>query len=285
MEYIIVTGLSGAGKSQAINSLEDMGVYCVDNMPPSLFLQFSEICTSTMPDIKRVALVIDSRSKSDFKEMLEYINRLKENDNTCKILFLDCDAEVLANRYKETRRRHPLLDEASGSAEAAIHKEIELLSLMKEEADFILDTSLMSPILLRERVKDLFSGENDDMLITCLSFGFKYGIPKDADIVMDIRCLPNPFYIPELKHKTGLDKEVRDFVMNSKESVELLEKLWDMITFLLPNYKSEGKCQLVIAFGCTGGKHRSVTFAELLNARLKEAGKNTSVYHRDYQRK
>ena len=260
-------------------------MYCVDNMPPSLFLQFSEICTAKMTDTDRVALVIDSRSKSDFKEMLEYINRLKQTDNICKVLFLDCDADVLANRYKETRRRHPLLDEANGSAEAAIHKEIELLSLMKAEADFILDTSLMSPILLRERVKDLFSGENDDMLITCLSFGFKYGIPKDADIVMDVRCLPNPFYIPELKYKTGLDKEVRDYVMDSPQSTELLEKLWDMIAFLLPNYKSEGKSQLVIAFGCTGGKHRSVTFAELLNERLIKLGKNTSVYHRDYQRK
>ena len=285
MEYIIVTGLSGAGKSQAINSLEDMGVYCVDNMPPSLFLQFSEICTATMANTERVALVIDSRSKSDFKEMLEYINRLKETDNVCRVLFLDCDADVLANRYKETRRRHPLLDEANGSAEAAIHKEIELLSLMKAEADFIIDTSLMSPIQLRERVKDIFSTENNDMLITCLSFGFKYGIPKDADIVMDVRCLPNPFYVPELKHKTGLQQEVRDYVMDSPQSTELLEKLWDMITFLLPNYRSEGKSQLVIAFGCTGGKHRSVTFAELLNARLVAQGKNTSVYHRDFQRK
>lgn len=284
MEYIIVTGLSGAGKSQAINSLEDMGVYCVDNMPPSLFLQFSEICTTTMSNTKRVALVIDSRSKSDFNEMLEYINRLKQTDNVCKVLFLDCDADILANRYKETRRRHPLLDEANGSAEAAIHKEIDLLTPMKSEADFIIDTSLMSPIQLRERVNDIFSYENTDMLITCLSFGFKYGIPKDADIVMDVRCLPNPFYVPELKHKTGLDSEVRDYVMDSPESSQLLEKLWDMITFLLPNYKSEGKSQLVIAFGCTGGKHRSVTFAELFNARLTELGKNTSVYHRDYQR-
>ena len=284
MEYIIVTGLSGAGKSQAINSLEDMGVYCVDNMPPSLFLQFSEICTTTMSNTKRVALVIDSRSKSDFNEMLEYINRLKQTDNVCKVLFLDCDADILANRYKETRRRHPLLDEANGSAEAAIHKEIDLLTPMKSEADFIIDTSLMSPIQLRERVNDIFSYENNDMLITCLSFGFKYGIPKDADIVMDVRCLPNPFYVPELKHKTGLDSEVRDYVMDSPESSQLLEKLWDMITFLLPNYKSEGKSQLVIAFGCTGGKHRSVTFAELFNARLTELGKNTSVYHRDYQR-
>jgi len=284
MEYIIVTGLSGAGKSQAINSLEDMGVYCVDNMPPSLFLQFSEICTSNMTDIEKVALVIDSRSKSDFNEMVDSINRLKSANHQCKVLFLDCDADVLANRYKETRRRHPLLDEANGSAQAAIHKEIELLASMKAEADFIIDTSLMSPAQLRERVKDMFSGEMDDMLITCLSFGFKYGIPKDADIVMDVRCLPNPFYVPELKHKTGKDKDVRDYVMNSSESVDLLEKFWDMITFLLPNYKREGKSQLVIAFGCTGGKHRSITFAELLNARLSAEGKNTSVYHRDINR-
>ncbi len=284
MEYIIVTGLSGAGKSQAINSLEDMGVYCVDNMPPSLFLQFSEICTSNMTDIEKVALVIDSRSKSDFNEMVDSINRLKSANHQCKVLFLDCDADVLANRYKETRRRHPLLDEANGSAQAAIHKEIELLASMKAEADFIIDTSLMSPAQLRERVKEMFSGEMDDMLITCLSFGFKYGIPKDADIVMDVRCLPNPFYVPELKHKTGKDKDVRDYVMNSSESVDLLEKFWDMITFLLPNYKREGKSQLVIAFGCTGGKHRSITFAELLNARLSAEGKNTSVYHRDINR-
>lgn len=284
MEYIIVTGLSGAGKSQAINSLEDMGVYCVDNMPPSLFLQFSEICTSNMTDIEKVALVIDSRSKSDFNEMVDSINRLKSANHQCKVLFLDCDADVLANRYKETRRRHPLLDEANGSAQAAIHKEIELLASMKAEADFIIDTSLMSPAQLRERVKDMFSGEMDDMLITCLSFGFKYGIPKDADIVMDVRCLPNPFYVPELKHKTGKDKDVRDYVMNSSDSVDLLEKFWDMITFLLPNYKREGKSQLVIAFGCTGGKHRSITFAELLNARLSAEGKNTSVYHRDINR-
>lgn len=285
MEYIIVTGLSGAGKSQAINSLEDMGVYCVDNMPPSLFSQFSDICAVSMPEAERVALVIDSRSKSDFKELLVYINNLKDKGNICKILFLDCDADVLANRYKETRRRHPLLDEANGSAETAIRKEIELLSFMKAEADYVIDTSLMSPIQLRERVKNIFSTENEDMLITCLSFGFKYGIPKDADIVMDVRCLPNPFYVPELKHKTGKDKEVRDYVMNSSQSKELLEKFWDMISFLIPNYKSEGKSQLVIAFGCTGGKHRSITFAELLNQKLLTQGKNTNVYHRDILRK
>lgn len=285
MEYIIVTGLSGAGKSQAINSLEDMGVYCVDNMPPSLFSQFSEICEVSMPDVRRVALVIDSRSKSDFKELLVYINNLREKGNLCKILFLDCAADILANRYKETRRRHPLLDVANGSSETAIHKEIDLLSLMKAEADYIVDTSHMSPTQLRERVKNIFSTEGDDMLITCLSFGFKYGIPKDADIVMDVRCLPNPFYVPELKHKTGLEQEVRDYVMNSSQSTELLNKFWDMISFLIPNYKSEGKSQLVIAFGCTGGKHRSVTFAELLNRKLLTQGKNTNVYHRDILRK
>ncbi len=285
MEYIIVTGLSGAGKSQAINSLEDMGVYCVDNMPPSLFSQFSEICEVSMPDVRRVALVIDSRSKSDFKELLVYINNLREKGNLCKILFLDCAADILANRYKETRRRHPLLDVANGSSETAIHKEIDLLSLMKAEADYIVDTSHMSPTQLRERVKNIFSTEGDDMLITCLSFGFKYGIPKDADIVMDVRCLPNPFYVPELKHKTGLEQEVRDYVMNSSQSTELLNKFWDMISFLIPNYKSEGKSQLVIAFGCTGGKHRSVTFAELLNQKLLTQGKNTNVYHRDILRK
>lgn len=285
MEYIIVTGLSGAGKSQAINSLEDMGIYCVDNMPPSLFLEFSKACSDLPQDVDRVALVIDSRSTSDFEKIPGYIRRLREQGNVCRILFLDCDADVLVNRYKETRRRHPLLDYANGSAEVAIRREIELLVPMRAAADFTIDTTRMSSTQLRERVRNIFSDRSaEDMLITCISFGFKYGIPKDADLVLDVRCLPNPYYIEKLKFKTGKDNEIRDYVMSFPQSRELFEKFSEMINFLLPHYKAEGKSQLVIAFGCTGGKHRSVTFAELLNRKLSSDGKNTGVFHRDIMR-
>ncbi|HAB00770.1 MAG TPA: RNase adapter RapZ [Ruminococcaceae bacterium] len=285
MEFIVVTGLSGAGKSQAINVLEDMGVYCVDNIPSSLLMNFYEACTTEKFATEKVAVVIDSRSRSDFEDLIRNLKVIKTKGVACKILFLDCSADVLTRRYKETRRRHPLLSDTNASTERAIEAEIRLLAPLREAADYLIDTSLLTSSQLKEKVRLLFETEHrDEMLITCLSFGFKFGIPRDADIVMDVRCLPNPFYDPQLKHCTGLDQSVRDFVMNHEQSRELLERFSSMIDFLIPHYKREGKSQLVIAFGCTGGKHRSVTFAELLNQRLLSQGRNTNVFHRDITR-
>lgn len=285
MEFIVVTGLSGAGKSQAINVLEDMGVYCVDNIPSSLLMNFYEACTTEKFATEKVAVVIDSRSRSDFEDLIRNLKMIKTKGVTCKILFLDCSADVLTRRYKETRRRHPLLSDTNASTECAIEAEIRLLAPLREAADYLIDTSLLTSSQLKEKVRLLFETEHRDaMLITCLSFGFKFGIPRDADIVMDVRCLPNPFYDPQLKHCTGLDQSVRDFVMKHEQSRELLERFSSMIDFLIPHYKREGKSQLVIAFGCTGGKHRSVTFAELLNQRLLSQGRNTNVFHRDITR-
>ena len=282
MDFVIITGLSGAGKSRAIDALEDIGFYCVDNMPPSLIPKFADLCYQSGGKVDRVAIVTDIRGGDFFEDFFQELDYMKSKEVKYKILFLDASDTVLINRYKETRRRHPLTDMFNGSVELAIKAERKILMPARERADYVVDTSLLTAQQLKQKIMGIFSTSNTEgMLIDCMSFGFKYGIPAEADLVFDVRCLPNPFYIDELKLKTGLNKEVRDYVMQSEKSVELLARLTDLVDFLLPMYRDEGKSHLVIAVGCTGGKHRSVTFAENIYKHLSSMGLRTTVNHRD----
>ena len=232
--------------------------------------------------MNKVAIVTDIRGGSLFLELKNNIDLLKENDINVKVMFIDASHDVLRRRYKETRRKHPLLDLADGDIDKAIDAENDILSPIREAADYYVDTSLMSTTKLRETIRNFFLEDfTDTILINCVSFGFKYGLPAEADLVFDVRCMPNPFFVPELKEKTGLDKEVQDYVMSHEVAQVMRDKLYDMIDFLLPQYINEGKSQLVIAIGCTGGKHRSVTFAENLYKHLDDADYNVRVFHRD----
>lgn len=282
MELIIVTGLSGAGKSRTVNALEDIGFFCVDNMPPKLISKFVEIGMQSKGEIERMAVVTDIRGGELFDGLFEELDLLRSKEFEYKLLFLTASDEVLIRRYKETRRKHPLVGTLCSSLEEAVKQERKIMSNARERADYILDTSLMSNAQLKERICKLFLDNiATGMMINCMSFGFKYGDPTYADLVFDVRCLPNPFYVDELKHKTGLNAEVKDYVMQSQDSTVLFDKIKDLIDFLLPLYLNEGKSQLTVAFGCTGGKHRSVTFAELLYQYLTDKGNKTSVNHRD----
>ena len=284
-EFVIVTGISGAGKSCAVNVMEDIGYFCIDNMPPQLIPKFAEICEEN-EDISKVAIVTDIRGGTLFLHLSETIDELKARGLDTKLMFVDANHHVIKQRYKETRRRHPLFDAANGDIDKAIDAEKEILEPLRENADYYIDTSLMSTSTLKENVLNIFlDTPSDSMTISCISFGFKYGVPNEADLVFDVRCLPNPFYIPELKTKTGLDKEVRDYVMSFDSSKALQTKLFDLIDFLIPQYLHEGKSQLVIAFGCTGGKHRSVTFAENMFKYLEESGVKCRICHRDISKK
>ncbi len=283
-EFVIVTGLSGAGKSCAVNVMEDIGYFCIDNMPPQLIPKFAEICEEN-EDITKVAIVTDIRGGTMFMHLNENLEELKSKGYNVKVLFVDANHSVIKQRYKETRRRHPLFEASGGDIDKAINAESEIIEPMKQCADFYIDTSLMGTSTLKENVLNIFlDNPSDSMAISCISFGFKYGVPNEADLVFDVRCLPNPFYKPELKKMTGLDKPVRDFVMNFENSVTLEKKLFDLIDFLVPQYLHEGKSQLVIAFGCTGGKHRSVTFAENMCAHIRNNGLKASVLHRDIEK-
>ncbi len=281
MEIVIVTGISGSGKSCAVNVLEDIGYFCIDNMPPQLIPRFSEICAEN-DSIKKVAIVADIRGGELFLELWNNIEAMREQGLNIKVLFLYSDHEVIKRRYKETRRKHPLYDIANGDIDKAIDAEFEIVMPIKEHSDYYIDSSLMSTAKLKENMLNIFlDNPSESMVINCISFGFKYGVPDEADLVFDVRCLPNPYYVPELKTKTGVEKEVQDFVMNSEESEKLKNKLFDLIDFLVPLYIKEGKSQLVIAFGCTGGMHRSVTFAEKMHGHLEKSGYNVKVFHRD----
>ena len=281
MDLIIISGFSGAGKSVAVDALEDIDYYCIDNIPPALIGDFVKLCSQNT-EINKVAVVADTRGGAFFDGMQNAIKTLKYSGVEFKVLFLEASDDVLVTRYKETRRKHPLLEEANYSVEEAVHRERELLKPIREASDFIIDTSLLSASQLRERTKNLFLNNLTlGLNIHCMSFGFKYGPATEADLVFDVRCLPNPYYIEELKHKTGLDKDVHDYVMAFDDSKTLLDKLTDMLDFLLPLYEKEGKSQLVLAFGCTGGKHRSVTFAEEMYRHFNSDRKNVTISHRD----
>ena len=282
MQFVIVTGLSGSGKSLAVNALEDIGFYCIDNMPPQLIPKFAEISTQSDVKIDRVSIVADIRGGELFFSLADIVSDLKEQGLDVKILFIDASDDVIIKRYKETRRTHPLDDAVHGSIQRAIAVERDILNAVRGYADYYIDTSFLSTSQLKEQINGIFLDNPDDsMLIKVMSFGFKYGSPNEADLLFDVRCLPNPFYVPELKQHTGKDREVSDYVMKFEQSQELLSKLTDLIDFLIPLYRSEGKSQLVIAFGCTGGKHRSVTFAEKMFEHLTDSKLKVRIAHRD----
>lgn len=285
MEILIVTGMSGAGKSKVVNALEDLGFYCIDNLPPSLIGTFTQLLDMASEKYSKVAIVTDIRSGDNFKDIFKNLDLLKDSGFTYKIFFVDASDDTLIRRFKETRRIHPLLMDNEGSLVKSISEERIKLSKILSIADFYLDTTKLTVGECKKRVTEILLDNPEEALhIQSMSFGFKYGIPTDCDLVFDVRCLPNPFYIPELKELTGLDKPVRDFIMQFDEAKTLLNKLYDMLDFLLPLYIKEGKSQLTIAFGCTGGKHRSVCFAKHIYDYLKEKGYNISSNHRDIKK-
>ena len=282
MELLIVTGMSGAGKSQAANVLEDIGYYCVDNIPPAIIPSFVELSARSGDLLNKMAIVTDIRGGVLFSEIEQVLNSLKNNSVDYKILFLDASDDVLIRRYKENRRRHPMADAENMSLSAAVNKEREMLKKIRFMSDYIIDTSHISIAQLKVQLSNVFCGSVSNVLkIQCKSFGFKYGSDTEADLVIDVRCLPNPFYVEDLKLKTGLDKEGRDYVMASSDSKEFLAKLLSFIDCAVPLYAKEGKSQLVISIGCTGGKHRSVTFAQLIGEHLQNENYNCSITHRD----
>ena len=282
MRFVIVTGLSGAGKTQATRSLEDLGYFCVDNLPPKLINKFAELCSQGDGKIDKVALVIDIRGGVFFDDLFETLNYLKENEFKYEILFLDASNEVLIKRFKESRRSHPLSPD--GRVLNGIIQERSKLREIKDRADIIIDTSKYAIRDLREKMNEHY-GENIEsekqLSITVLSFGFKYGIPVDSDLVFDVRFIPNPFYIPELKQYSGNDKSVKDYVLKQEETITFVEKLQDMLEYLVPNYIKEGKRQLIISIGCTGGRHRSVAIANEIYERLNNGNYKAKIEHRD----
>ncbi|MFR8460805.1 MAG: RNase adapter RapZ [Ruthenibacterium lactatiformans] len=281
MNLLIVTGLSGAGKSLAMHALEDIGFFCIDNIPANLLAKLMEFAQQSENTLERVAVVLDIRGGKSSEDILNALGQLKAGRVNYKILFLDARNDVLERRYKETRRRHPISIASQVSTDEAILQEREILAPLYEMADYKIDTSLFSTAQLKDRVVSLFVNRSSDaMALTVTSFGFKYGQPKEADIVFDVRCLPNPFYIPELKNKTGLDKEVVEYIMQFEEAHGLLQRMEDLVGYALPLYVKEGKSQLTIAVGCTGGKHRSIAFAEMLAAFVKKLGYHPVVEHR-----
>jgi UPF0042 nucleotide-binding protein len=286
VQFVVVTGISGSGKSTAIDVLEDIGYYCIDNMPPELMVKFADICVQSEGNFDKVAFVADVRGGALFFKLKDAITDMRNMGIKVKVIFLDCSDEVIMRRYKETRRRHPLYEIANGNIRDAIETERRLLESVRDEVDYYIDTSSTSTAEFKSKMYDIFlSAGQSAMRIEVRSFGFKYGVMNDADLTFDVRCLPNPFYIPELKSKTGLDPAVSGYVMSFKEAQTLLEKLTDLIDYLIPLYEKEGKAQLVIAFGCTGGKHRSVTFAEAVAKHLTDSGKTIRLAHRDIEKR
>lgn len=279
MDFLIVTGMSGAGKSTAANALEDIGYYCVDNMLPSMLPAFADICKKSEGKLSRIAIITDVRVGQEFSDLDSVLDQMSRDGFEYKILFLDVSDEVAIRRYKETRRKHPLGYSSTASAVAA---ERDLLKSVYSRADYILDTSHTSTAQLKKRLADIFLGDAKQGLnIQVTSFGFKYGPASEADLVFDVRCLPNPYYINELRPLTGLDQPIKDYVMQWEQTKGFVERLVGLIDYAIPLYCDEGKSQLIIAVGCTGGKHRSVTIAELVYKHLSDKGYRVSVNHRD----
>ncbi|MBR3306891.1 MAG: RNase adapter RapZ [Lachnospiraceae bacterium] len=282
MRFVIVTGMSGAGKQTTMKMLEDMGFYCVDNLPVPLIGTFLELLNRPGSEISKVALGLDVRSDQNFAEAEETLAGLKQKGHSFELIFMDAADNVLIRRYKESRRIHPLA--GNDGAQSGISRERQILANIKKQADYVFDTSDLLTRELKEELDRIFlqNGEFNGLIVRIMSFGFKYGIPIDADLVFDVRFLPNPFYIEELKPLTGEDAPVHDYVMSFEEAGEFLKRLTDMISFLIPNYVKEGKHQLVICIGCTGGRHRSVTLAGELYKNLHAEGKyGITLTHRD----
>lgn len=287
MEFVIISGMSGAGKTSALHIMEDIGYYCVDNIPTSLLQTLYKLCKdSSDKAMKRVAVVVDVRSNGDYEVMYDDLENFKKNNEGVSILYIDAKVDSLIVRYKETRRRHPLTERLKdGSVAAAVKEEQRLLVPVKTLADYSIDTTFMSIKQLRERIISMFlENSSNSIMITFMSFGFKYGIPLESDLIIDVRCLPNPFYIAELKEHTGLEKCIQDYVLDSEETQEFVKRLIDWLDYSLPLYLKEGKSELVVGIGCTGGKHRSVTIAELLDNYFMEKGYKCIVQHRDVKK-
>lgn len=282
MELIIITGLSGAGKSRAAAALEDMGIYCVDNMPMQLLPQLADIFSNMQSKYSRVALVTDIRAWSDASELLYVLEELRSQGMQLKVVYLYADMKTLVKRYKETRRRHPL-ESDTVSLEAAIRREIQILEPVRGIANDAINTSHTTLGQLKEKLEAVFAHDagKNGISVNVISFGFKYGAPLEADLVFDVRFLPNPYYIEELRHQTGLDDAVYEYVFREKKAVIFLEKLIDLLLFLLPEYEKEGKYSLTVAIGCTGGQHRSVSIARALHEHLKQKGVPTRIEHRN----
>lgn len=282
MRFVVVTGMSGGGKRTTMKMLEDMGFYCVDNLPVSLIEKFADLLLMPGGEIDKVALGMDVRSQNFEEEATKALAKLKDKGIPLEILFMDCEDETLIKRYKETRRVHPLSLDAS--VEEGIQRERKILESVRKKADYIIDSSNLLTRELREELVKIFveGQEYNSLMVTVMSFGFKNGIPSDADLVFDVRFLPNPYYIEELRPMTGNDKPIQEYVMKSAEAGAFLEKLVDMLTFLIPNYVKEGKNRLVVAIGCTGGRHRSVTLANALYGALKDNSQfGMKLFHRD----
>lgn len=283
--FLIITGMSGAGKSQVVQALEDLGFFCVDNLPPALIPKISELCIHGTTGFKNIALVVDSRGGEFFNDFYSVLKDLRSNNIPFELLYLDASNEALIRRYKETRRRHPLQNKYKLLSES-IAKERSNLECIRVLATTILDTSNFKPADLRKKIVEKFTRDSkaQNMTINIMSFGFKYGLPLEADLVFDVRFLPNPFYINELKHKSGNTNEVVEYINSFEVTHEFKTKLADMLNFLIPNYIKEGKSQLIIAIGCTGGMHRSVHIANYVESICKAHDCETLVIHRDIEK-
>lgn len=280
-DLVLITGMSGAGRTQAIHTFEDLGYFCIDNLPPALLGQLVSLAALPGSRVRKVAVVCDVRGGAFFEELISEIDRLEARGERPRILFLTADDRTLVNRFKETRRRHPLAD--IGSVTEGISRERELLQAVEQRADLLIDTTDLPPRRLRALIREEFitAGRETQLMVTVSSFGFKYGVPIDADIVMDVRFLPNPYYLDRLRSKTGLQKEVREYVFGKPEAEIFLDRWYPLIEFLLPNYLSEGKTTLHVALGCTGGMHRSVALAEETATHIQGLGYTVTVTHRD----
>jgi UPF0042 nucleotide-binding protein len=284
-DIIFLTGVSGAGKSTAMSFMEDIGYYCIDNMPAELIATFISLMKKS-DSYNKIAIVADVRSKGVFSAFCDEVDELKSDEYNVKIIYLDIKNHVALKRYKLTRRKHPFADKFSGSIEDALNYEKEVLAPIRQAADYVIDTTELSSPELRKRLTQILLGDDKEVMnIHVMSFGFKHGIPTDADFVLDVRCLPNPYWVESLRSKTGLDQEVYDYVFSFDESNELLNKLIDLLDYLNPLYIREGKSQIVIAIGCTGGNHRSVAFAQALAKHFSRHWDNVTVNHRDIERR
>lgn len=284
-ELVVITGMSGAGRSEAIHTFEDLGYFCIDNLPPSFIPQLTELAGLPGSRIHRIAVVCDVRGLGFFERLADELDLLHEHGITHRVVFLEADDATLLNRFKETRRRHPLCEEGLPLAEG-IAAERQTMQPIRQRADVVIDTTELRPTELRRRIRDEFFGEplTRILSVSVSSFGFKYGVPTDADIVMDVRFLPNPFYHHDLRPLSGLDEPVKEFVLGKPETAEFLERWFDLLDAVMPGYLAEGKTHLAIALGCTGGMHRSVALAEETGEHLRQAGYRVTVTHRDFLR-